>query len=244
MNDTREPFWLRGRGMALILFAAVAVTHFWMTGLEFQLDDFEQIHDASDWSKPAVLLGQDSGEQVAERNRPSFVKFFRPVLHLSFAADAALFGARPFAFHLSSLAYHYLACVLLFFVFRQFLPLDVSSRLPALSAIVFAVHPGKWGAVSWVAARGDVLLAIFFLLSVQCLIRFRERGRALDLAFCFLALLAAMGSKESGMSCPLILVLLDVFWLRGRGGGVTLRRSMLIGVPLVVMTASYLGFRQ
>lgn len=238
----RRPLLARTYVAAGLLVALTALTHFWMTSLEFQLDDFEQIHDAADPGGPAVLLGQDTVEQRSERRRPTFVSYFRPVLHATFMLDVALFGADPAALHASSVAWHALAVVLLYLALLRLLGTR-RRRLAMTASALFAIHPGKLSAVSWIAARGDVLMVVFLLGALLALERYRRRGGALACGAVFLLTAAAILSKEGGIVVPVLLVIIDFLVLRRRAD-VGRGRALLLEAPLLLMAPAYLGFRQ
>lgn len=225
-----------------MLVVLVIVTHWWMTSLEFQLDDFEQIHDAAHPDRSAVLLGQDTGEQRSMRRRPTFVSYFRPVLHGTFVMDVALFGADAAAIHASSVLWHALAVVLFFLSLRSLLGVR-ANRLATTAAVLFAVHPGKLSAVSWIAARGDVLMVVFLLAGYLALARFRRRGGWLSCLMVLIFTLAAMLSKEGGIVVPVLLALVDFLVLRHRTA-IPRNRALALDIPLVLLAPTYLGFRQ
>ncbi len=211
-----------------------------MMGLQFQLDDFEQVAQAANLEDGTVLLGEDTADQVATRNRPTFVKFFRPVLHVSFAIDAALFGANPRVFHGMNLGLHWLAVVLLFCVLPK---LGLEKRESSIAAFLFAVHPGKWGAISWIAARGDLLMVLFFLLSIWAMHRYRSQGGRIAAPLPMVFLILALLSKEGAIVCPALLVLCDWAVLRHLGNGTTFRRAALGALPYLALIPGYMLFR-
>ncbi|MEZ6197655.1 MAG: glycosyltransferase family 39 protein [Planctomycetota bacterium] len=235
-----ERWW----GVLALVALAVTLANGWMGALEFQLDDFEQISDAARRDGAIALLGEDSGLKTDQRSRPNFVAFFRPALHLSFVVDYELFGGDPQAFHLVSVAWHGLATFLLYLVLVAVLTGPTRRRIALATTLVYAVHPGKWGAISWIAARGDILSTVFGLAAALALVRFRERGRPLPLALVFAFVGAALASKEGAIVIPAVLAVLDALHLRRSGRGVTFRRSLLVGVPLALCAVGYLVFRR
>ncbi len=240
-GSTTESRWTRPWSFALVSALVCLATHGWMGSLEFQLDDYEQIYDAADLGRPAVLLGQDSPGQVGLRSRPSFVKYFRPVLHLSFAADVFLFGANPRALHWISVFWHWLTVYLLFMALRK-LDLGSSPGDAALGALLFLVAPGKTSAVSWVAARGDILAGFFFLWALLALMRWRRTETKGALASLVAATVAGMLSKEGALVIPVLLALIDLFWVQPRRRPDGPKRWGL-AVPFVLLAPAYLVVR-
>ncbi len=235
--------WLRWPGALMVIGVAVLLGQGWMMSLEFQLDDFEQLYDAAEWGRSSVLMGSDQSEKKNIRARPSFVQFFRPVLHASFLADMALFGPNPAAIHAASVFWHFVACFLLFLVACRILPGPDNRRTALFAAVIFALHPGKWSAISWIAARGDLLMVVFLLAGILAWHRFRLERRLRDYGLTLLMLLLALGSKEGGLVGPILLGILDLAYLRKRGQARNFSRALLELSPLLVITPIYLLYR-
>ncbi len=127
--------------------------------------------------------------------------YYRPLVTLSYAADAAWSGLRPFGYHLTNLALHAVASVLFWLVLRRF---ALGRAMSLAAALFFAVHPVLASAVAWVPGRNDLLLAVFVLAAWLCFMRDMERpswvDRSLHLAFFALALL----TKETAVCVPLL----------------------------------------
>jgi len=101
----------------------------------------------------------------------------RPLVNLSYAVDAAVWGRQPFGFHLTSVLLHMLNVGLVLYVAwltaedrrrqrDQFLPATASSSVIAMAtAILFAAHPLMTQAVGYISGRSEVLYAALFLLA-------------------------------------------------------------------------------
>jgi protein O-mannosyl-transferase len=144
----------------------------------------------------------------------------RPLVNLSYAIDWAISGARPIAYHATSIALH-LANVLLLFSLAQRLLGDRRVRLglagdpPAdrlgalLAAALFAAHPMMTEAVGYVSGRAGVLAAGF---SIAALLMLRaalvQRRRAL-VAGGVAAWVLGLACKESAAMFPFALFAYD-----------------------------------
>ena len=91
-----------------------------------------------------------------------------------------------------------------------------------MSALFFAIHPLRVESVAWVTERRDVLSGFFLLVTLFYYLKAatagaassdRRRWMALSLASYILSLL----SKASGITLPLVLLVLDVYPLRRLG---------------------------
>ncbi len=244
------PWWLRPAGACVLIVLACVLTHGWMVQLEFQLDDWEQISDAMHPERGAVLLGHNPREKNAARGRPTFVAFYRPVLFASMWLDVQLFGSDTRGHHASSVVYHILCSLLFYLTLLRCMPLVMTKtrgkRMAAFiltSALLFAAHPGSWGAVSWVAARGDILGTLFFLLAVLMLFSLRQNPRWWKAPLLFLCLLLAVLAKEGALVCGPILALVDYFVFRHRQGDKRPWHTLLLDIPLVLIAPAYMYFR-
>src|SRR4029077_13055883 len=93
----------------------------------------------------------------------------RPLTNLSYALDFAVWGTRPFGFHLTNVLLHLLNVVLLFRVALGMA--DPSGRptvVAAVAATLFAVHPMLTESVGYVSSRSEILCAAFFLPAFLC----------------------------------------------------------------------------
>jgi tetratricopeptide (TPR) repeat protein len=176
-----------------------------------------------------------------------------PVTWLSFAADHEVWGLRPAGYHLTNVLLHAANAGLVSVLAARLLeratswPLAVC-RLGAVSAaLLWALHPLRVEAVSWVTGRRDVLSGFLLLLALTAYLRAaaaegprRRQWLVATAAACGLAL----GSKAIVMTVPAALVALDVYPLRRlpadvvRWGDRAFRAVWLEKVPLVVLAGA------
>src|SRR5260221_7858852 len=88
---------------------------------------------------------------------------WHPLTWLSHALDCWLYGLKPAGHHATSLGFHLVNTVLLFFVLKR---MTGALWRSALVAALFALHPLHVESVAWVAERKDVLSAFFFFLAL------------------------------------------------------------------------------
>lgn len=158
--------------------------------------------------------------------------YYRPVLALSFAIDHAVWGLRPFGFHLTNTVLHAFSGVLLFLLFREIWPalagdLEKKSRYRTffswLVALLFVVHPIQTESVTYMNSRGDSLYTFWLLIGLLGFaFSFRSTvpnlklvsisvriTRSALLGFSLLAYLLSIFSKEIGLAGA------GLFWLIG-----------------------------
>ena len=121
-----------------------------------------------------------------------------------------LFGLDSTGYHIVSIALHALAACLLWGLLRQ-----MRIRAAWFAGLLFAVHPLCVESVAWISELKNTLSLPFFLAAAWCVVRF-EQGSGRRFYFAALGLfLAAMLSKSSVVMFPCVM-LLHVWWLRGR----------------------------
>jgi tetratricopeptide (TPR) repeat protein len=150
-----------------------------------------------------------------------------PVTWLTLGADYAVWGMRPFGYHLTNVLLHAASAALFYLAARRLLGLAMPSAAPGMvglgaagAALFFAVHPLRVESVAWITERRDLTSGFFFLLTVLAYLKAHERPpdvragwRGAALAFAALAL----ASKSIVMGLPLVLIILDVYPLRRLG---------------------------
>jgi hypothetical protein len=143
-----------------------------------------------------------------------FIGSRRFVTAYSYAVDYALWGPRPFGFHLTNLLLHVATSVALYGLARRLWQNDA----PALfAAALFAVHPLGSETVAYASSRAGLLCALFLVLGVWAWHRgltATGSGRRWLLAVLPLWVLATL-SKETGLLLPVLCVACDVLLVEG-----------------------------
>ncbi len=157
---------------------------------------------------------------------------YQPLTWLTFSLDYLVWGIDPFGYHLTNILFHSANAVLFYFVTLRLLAIasPISSALllklaAGFSALVFALHPLRVESVAWATERRDVLSGFFLLLTVLSYLKgvgyeTNDRSGRRWIAVSALLYVLSLLSKASGMTLPLVLLVLDVYPLRRLGGGV------------------------
>ncbi|HUL19843.1 MAG TPA: tetratricopeptide repeat protein [Thermodesulfobacteriota bacterium] len=135
-----------------------------------------------------------------------------PVSFLSHLLDCTLFGLNAGGHHFTSLLFHTVNTLILFFLlFRM-----TTSLWPcAFIAAIFAFHPIHVESVAWVAERRDVLHTFFLLLAIFAYINYVKDPKRLWHVCVLICFILAVMSKPMAVTLPFILLLLD-YWPLGR----------------------------
>jgi hypothetical protein len=204
-------------GAALILLGLLTVLVF-IPGLsdEFTWDDNglirtnENIQRPEHYREALTTHFWNVSKDAVEANE-TYSHLYRPLVTLAYIVQYRLFGLHALGYRVVSLALHLLCCVLAFFWLARRLPKGSEAhRLVAISlgAGVFALHPSRVEAVSWISGSTELWMCTLVLLGALAFDSKRNW-----LAGILLAL--ALFAKESAViAAPLLLA--DRFLIRGR----------------------------
>ncbi|MFH1665717.1 MAG: tetratricopeptide repeat protein, partial [Candidatus Omnitrophota bacterium] len=168
--------------------------------------------------------------------------FYRPVQEISNMIDYAVWGLKPFGFHLTNVIMHSLAAVMvMLFIFT------VSEKLLAgfFGALFFAIHPVHSEAIAYIAGRADPLYAFFMLVSLTLFIRSVKtvpRGALSNIGLYIASIFfftVSLLAKEMIFIMPLLAYLYMFFFLKGTEKNDLYRRFRLRWVPYAVIVAGY-----
>jgi protein O-mannosyl-transferase len=125
-------------------------------------------------------------------------------------------------YHLLNLLLHVLAALVMFGVIRRTLCSPrlrarweaVATAVAFSSSLIWIVHPLLTDAVTYVAQRTEVLMGLFFFVTLYCSIRGFEQGasvraRRLWTVAAVIACALGMGSKQTMVTAPIIVWLWD-----------------------------------
>jgi len=161
---------------------------------------------------------------------------YQPVRMLSYAVDYHFWKLDPFGYHLTSIFFYALTCIMVFFSLKaasEGLRKDVSSdshgRIALFGSFLFAAHPVHVEAVTWLAARKEVLQGFFFFLAFFLYLKGREtsgRRKVIYLGLVLLSVLLATLSKPSAVVFPGVILIYEIA-ARGKGISEFIRRHWL-----------------
>ncbi|HET7234774.1 MAG TPA: tetratricopeptide repeat protein [Longimicrobium sp.] len=173
---------------------------------------------------------------------PSSHALYRPVTLFTLAAQWAIHGNAPAAFHAVNVLLHAAATAL---VFLLVLRLGGGVWAAALGGAVFAVHPLHVEAVANVIGRAEILSALFYLGACHLYLGAARAGPGRMAGIAALYFLA-MGSKEIAVTLPGALLLLDALrsWKAGTRIAEIARRNAVLVAVLVATLIGYLLLRR
>lgn len=227
-SDLQRFSW---RYASVIVIAAVAV--YWNSfGGPFVFDDLSSIPENPTirrlWPLSEVL-SPPSGTTVEGR----------PLVNLTLAINYALGGTNVFGYHAVNLAIHILTALTLFGVIRRTLnngpeTTQFSIKIALASTLIWLVHPLQTESVTYIIQRAESLMALFYLLTIYCVIRAppvsRDAERSAEAApqsaplrvaanrwyvLAIVVCACGMATKEVMVTAPLVVLLYDRAFLAG-----------------------------
>lgn len=193
LKTWRPFFWL-----AVAAFLVYSLTLF--SGLVY-LDDNVLVSNQYNFNKKLANIPQAFVEDIF-RTPNDKGTFYRPLLRLSFMADAQ-FGEEQLIFvsHFNNICLH-IAAIFLFFIFL--LKLNIKKSTAFLFSLIGAVHPLTAQTVAFIPGRNDSLLAIFIFSAFILLLDF-VRTKKLKYFFGHLIFfILALLTKETAVILPFI----------------------------------------
>jgi tetratricopeptide (TPR) repeat protein len=169
----------------------------------------------------------------------------RPLLGLSWAVSHALSGFHPWAYHLLNVLLHAGNAALLaglFLWMARRAGLAAPERVALAGACLFAASPMAAETAGYVASRSSALAALLVLASLRVALGLFETPSWPRQAGASGLFLLALASKEEAAVLPLLLLLLDFFFVAGQDGRAVLARWRL-HVPFLALPALGLAAR-
>jgi hypothetical protein len=184
----------------LILFTVMATSYFSAFYGGFQYDDSLTILENPHVESLNVFIGH-------------LDHMVRPVLYATFLVDRSLYGLNPAGYHLLNLALHLGSGVLLYRILTNALPGEAAS-VPFWTALLFLIHPLTTETVTYISGRASGLMTFFYLLAFFLYVKWLQEPderRWFHFSAAIAAFVLSVGSKETAVTFPLVLLLWD--WL-------------------------------
>jgi protein O-mannosyl-transferase len=160
----------------------------------------------------------------------------RPLLGLTWALNYAVAGTRPWPYHLVNLLIHAanaaLVASLLGWIARRAQRPDPAA-VALWGGALFAVTPMAVESVAYIASRSTLLSACLGLCCLRLAVGLFDGPSRLRQAGALVLLALALATKEDAAAVPLLLLLIDLFFVSARGVGVRTRLGLHAGFFLL-----------
>lgn len=151
---------------------------------------------------------------------------YQPIRVLSYAIDYRFWKLNPLGYHITNTFFYVLTCIVIYFTLlnlsmnlREKATPDSHGRVALFGSLLFAVHPVHVEAVTWLAARKEVLQGFFFFLGLYLYLKGREgegRKRIIYLNLVLISILLAILSKPSAIVFPAVILGYEIAQRRNR----------------------------
>lgn len=230
----------------LVAAAALAASASTLQGT-FVYDDFANVVQ-NEWIRNPGALHRAFTEHVAAFDPEFRTSYYRPLMHVFYAATYVAFGLRPWAFHLVNVVLHVLSCLLVLRVAGHLVSRSGSVAADRVAfgataaALVFATHPVHVEAVAWIAGLTDLSSTFFVLLALTAYPWNAGRAEPSRLALSAGSYFLATLSKEPAFLMPLLVVVIEV---GAPPAGQRLGRQEFLRrlTPFSLAAIAYLGLR-
>ena len=139
---------------------------------DFVWDDWPQIVNSPiirTWSNLPRAFGSDLWYHVARHQ-----VYYRPLFVAWSMLNYALFGLRPWGWHLGAVLLHVGAVAAVFWLARR---LGLEYWTAALAALIFALHPIHIEPVTWISAASDTMVTMLAALAFAAFLKGRDTAR-------------------------------------------------------------------
>lgn len=148
----------------------------------------------------------------------------RPLVCLSLAVNYAIGGFDVTGYHLFNIVVHLLCGLTLYGVIRRtlrtekLLPTfgDAHEGIAFVAALIWLVHPVQTECVTYITQRTESMMALFYLLTLYCVIRAHESTRSMKWQIgAVSACVLGMCCKETMVTAPFMVFVFDAVFLSG-----------------------------
>ncbi len=167
---------------------------------------------------------------VADLFRPNAKYMYHPLTMVTYALDWFIGAGSAESFHMTSVLFHLLNVILVFFLLRYF----ISSETVVLFCVaVFALHPLQVESVVWISARKEILYSFFYLISLLFYCAWDRRDNIYFYFLSFIFFIFSLLSKPTAVTLPLVILAGE--WIRA--GKLNLKTIARL-TPFIIGTAA------
>jgi len=193
----------------VLLVIALGVAAYWpSTSGGYVLDDYDLL---------------EPGGPMRARSFGALVGPERPIVKMSYLANARLGGFNPGGFHLVNILIHCLNALILW---RLLAALFAAGKIPERVAamrdlfvygvpLLFLLSPIQTESVAYVSSRTELLAAVFFLLGLWGFVVYREKRPWAAAAIVLVCLALSVLSKQDKLVLPVVVLAMDYLILSG-----------------------------
>ncbi len=151
------------------------------------------------WDNVGMIFRENIGAGAK-----NYSNFYRPVQMLTYMVDYSVWNLNTFGYHLTSIALHILVALVLYWLIQL---LFADRALSLLTSALFLAHPIHSETVAYIAARADLLGALFILLCLCLYVKQTYSHNRINFVLISFAYILALLSKECSLITPILLIM-------------------------------------
>jgi len=176
-------------------------------------------------------------------------KLYRPAACLSFALNYCFGGTEVYGYHMVNLIIHVLSSIFLFLFVYHTLSLPLlkeryglnSYFIALLATVLWAINPIQTQAVTYVVQRMTSMAGMFSIMAMYFFLKGRISPqnplKAIHYFICCACGILALGSKENAVMIPMLMLLYDLFLIKGITRKSIKRYSFFLLIAVIVCLA-------
>jgi Flp pilus assembly protein TadD len=144
---------------------------------------------------------------------------YQPIRMLSYAVDYRFWKFDPVGYHITNILFYILTCIMVYFTLfhlslnlREKASINSHRQVAFFGSLLFAAHPVHVEAVTWLAARKEVLQGFFFFLAFFLYLKAGEEAKrkTFYLSLVTLSVVLAILSKPSAVVFPGVIIVYEM----------------------------------
>lgn len=204
---------VRLMGLCLLISVFIAILYFNSLGNQFTNWDDGMIYQNStirnlNWEGIKTIFSYQTGNT------------YQPIRMLSYAIDYYFWKLNPVGYRITNIFFYIFTCIMVFLCLqglsrhlREGGNENSHFRVGLFGALLFAAHPVHVEAVTWLAARKEVLQGFFFFLAFFLYLKGRDeegKKRVFYLGLVLFSILLAVLSKPSAVVFPAVIIVYEI----------------------------------
>lgn len=159
-------------------------------------------------------------ENIKRIFTPAQGQTYQPIRVLSYAIDYYFWKLNPMGYRITNILFYILTCMMVFLsiqllskYLREGASPESHNRVALFGSFLFVAHPVHVEAVTWLAARKEVLQGFFFFLAFYLYLKGREelgRKKILYFALVLFSITLATLSKPSAVVFPGVILIFEI----------------------------------
>lgn len=173
---------------------------------------------------------------------PESFPFYRPLTtQFYFWLGFKLFGLNPLGFHLINFSFFVFSLTLIFYLTKK---TTKSLLVSYLTTFFYSLSSSHFYRLYFLSQFQEIGLVVFYLLTIIFYLKFIETKKIINYFLTFLFLILSILSKETAITIPLSMLIIDFCFLRKKQNlTFWIKKRLKYILPFVALIAVYLFFR-